>query len=566
MTQEYSPQALKPKLMTMMVLRVVLALAFLGVTTWVQVTENSLSTLNFHPLYAIVVVVSALTILYARTINRVRNLRLFAYLQITLDIILITSIVYVTGGIESYLQIMYLLSVMGSSTLLNRRGGYYAASVSSIAYGVLVDMDFYGMLPVKYMVFGANSVHAWEDVLTTVSTSFLAFFTVAFLTGYLAESTARVEKKLEEREIDFAKLENLNRSIIENISSGIMTLDKDERITSFNNAAEVMTGYTLKEVYYRKAEDIFPGLVRDGRAEEKAGMRLEKAFNKKDGEELYLGFTLSEGQGGEAAYIVIFQDLTRLKVMEDRLRRAEKLRALGELSVGIAHEVRNPLASISGSIQVLKDDLRLGADDARLMDIVVRETERLNTLITDFLLFARPAHEKRQVVNLSDVVDEKIDIFRYSREARGISIEKRLEEGLFIEADPRQIGQVFLNLFLNSAQAMGGEGSLAVSSATSAVGGAYQGPVHGNDRTEGGIVRPFAEITVMDSGCGISEEDMARIFDPFFSTKDLGTGLGLAIAHRIVESHGGSIEVSSVPGEGTSFKVLLPLAGSGVLH
>jgi two-component system sensor histidine kinase PilS (NtrC family) len=552
MAQEYSPQALKAKLMTMMVLRVVLALAFLGVTSWVQVSESPLSRLNFHPIYAIVVVVSLLTILYARTLSRVKNLRLFTYLQVTVDIFLITGIVYVTGGIESYLQIMYLLTVMGSSILLSRRGGYYAASISSIAYGTLVDMDFYGMLPVKYMVFGAETAHAWKDVLTTVSTNMLAFFTVAYLTGYLAESTARVEKRLEEKEIDFEKLERLNRNIVENISSGIMTLDAEERITSFNNAAENMTGYSLKEVYYKKAESLFPGLMDDVRDRDRAGIRLERVFSKKDAEELHLGFTVSQGQGGEAAYIVIFQDLTKLKVMEDQLRRAEKLRALGELSVGIAHEVRNPLASISGSIQVLKEDLSLGSDDARLMEIVVRETDRLNTLISDFLLFARPAHEQRQIVSLDEVVAEKIDIFKHSPEAAGIKIEANLTEGLLIEADPRQIGQVLLNLFLNSAQAMrwvgeggaGGKGGTLTVTASICTGG-YKGAWHGReDSGEGGEVRaqqelyPYAEVMVRDTGCGISEEDLARIFDPFFSTKDLGTGLGLAIAHRIIESHG----------------------------
>jgi two-component system sensor histidine kinase PilS (NtrC family) len=320
MAQEHSPQALKAKLMTMMVLRVVLALAFLGVTSWVQVTEYSLSRLNFHPIYAMVVVVSVLTILYARMLGRVKNLRLFTYLQVTLDILLITAIVYITGGVESYLQIMYLLTVIGSSILLSRRGGYYAASISSISYGTLVDMDFYGMLPAKYMVFGAETAHAWEDVLTTVSTNMLAFFTVAYLAGYLAESTARVEKRLEEKEIDFEKLERLNRNIVENISSGIMTLDAEELITSFNNAAENMTGYSLKEVYYRKAESLFPGLMDDVTDMKRAGVRLEKVFRKKDAEELHLGFTVSAGQGGEAAYIVIFQDLTKLKVMEDQLR------------------------------------------------------------------------------------------------------------------------------------------------------------------------------------------------------------------------------------------------------
>jgi two-component system sensor histidine kinase PilS (NtrC family) len=246
----------------------------------------------------------------------------------------------------------------------------------------------------------------------------------------------------------------------------------------------------------------------------------------------------------------------------------------------------------------LKDDLSLGSDDARLMEIVVRETDRLNTLITDFLLFARPAHEQRQIVSLDEVVAEKIDIFKHSPEAAGIKIEANLTEGLLIEGDQRQIGQVLLNLFLNSAQAMrgggggggGDEGGVGCKGGTGGTGGiggtltvtasiyasGYKGEWHGRqesgEREDGEQRRahqelyPCAEVMVRDTGCGINGADLSRIFDPFFSTKDLGTGLGLAIAHRIIESHGGSIEVTSVVGQGTVFRLLLPLAGSGALH
>jgi two-component system sensor histidine kinase PilS (NtrC family) len=328
-TQVQPSKVLKARLLALMVLRVVLALSFLGVTTWVQITQHSFSRINFYPIYAIVVIVSLLTIVYARALGRVRNLRLFAYLQITVDIALITAIVYVSGGVASYLQILYLLSITGSAILLGRRGGLYAASVSSIAYGLLIDMDFYGMLPARFKVFLPTLQPAWDDVLTTVSTNILAFFTVAYLTGYLAERMARAEKELEEKGLDFERLEQLNRSIVGNITSGILTVDESSRITSFNKAAEEITGYSLKEVYYRPVDSVFPGILESNTQE--AGMRLEKMVKKKKGTEIFLGFSISEGQGGDAAKIVIFQDLTRLKAMEEQLRRVDKLRALGEL-------------------------------------------------------------------------------------------------------------------------------------------------------------------------------------------------------------------------------------------
>ncbi len=553
-----SPVALKARLLTMMVLRVVLALTFLGATTWIQVTGYSYSRLNFYPLYAIVIIVSLLTIFYALLLGRVRNLIRYTYIQVTVDIGLVTAIVYVTGGIASYLQILYLLGIIGATILLGRRGGLYAASVASICYGTLLDLDFYGILPSGYKVFWNFMRPQWEDVLTTLSTNILAFYTVAYLAGYLAEKMRAAEQKLEKKEIDYEKLEQLNRNIVENISSGIMTLDVEGRITSFNKAATDITGFDLGEVYYKNVEETFPSLIRSDTEYGIEGLRLERVFITKAGTELYLGFTVSLGEGGEASKIITFQDLTNLRRMEEELRRVEKLKALGELSIGIAHEVRNPLASISGSIQVLKSDLKLGETDTRLMNIVVRETDRLNSLITDFLLFARPAKETREVLNLTELVSEKVTIFGNSVQAVGIEIENRIDCPLFVEANSRQLGQVFWNLLLNSAQAMEGGGKIGISAHCTKP--HVDTPLSGPAAESAGRV----EISVTDTGHGIEPERLPFVFDPFFSTKDLGTGLGLAIVHRIVDSHGGRVEVKSRVGEGTEFKVVLPLAG--VVH
>lgn len=536
---------LKSRLLAMMVIRVVLALAFLGIIAWFQVKEYSFASLNFFPIYVIVAAVGLLTILYALLLNRVSNSRLFAYCQITVDIALATVIVFVTGGTESYLHALYPLSVIGAAILLGKSGGFFAASVASIAYGVLIDFDFYGMLPVRYKIIDSPVVPAWEDVFMTVSTNILAFFTVAYLIGYLAERAAKVERELEEKEIDYGKLEALNRQIIGNITSGIMTLDEKGRITSFNREAGAVTGYTLREVYYRDVEEIFPGMVRTG---SRAGHRVEERYKKSTGEEIYLGFSISPGQGGEVTNIVIFQDLTRLKAMEEELRRDEKLKALGELSVGIAHEIRNPLASISGSIQMLREETDPFGDNRRLMDIILRETERLNQLITDYLLFAKPARELKDTVDLGSLLAETMEVFRNSPVASSIKTECRVDASFRVLADARQLGQVFWNLFLNAAHAMPEGGTLSVEAERVLDGGAKGGPAS-----------EFVAVTVSDTGRGIAPEDLKRIFDPFFSTREEGTGLGLAIVHRIIESHNGRIDVASAMGKGTSFRILLPV-------
>ncbi len=556
MAPDSPPNVLKAKLLAMMVLRVVIALAFLGITTWFQTRTYSYNQLNLYPLYAVVVTVGLLTIAYALALNSVRNLRLFTFVQVTVDIALVTVIVFVTGGTESYLHTLYLLSIIGGSILLNRKGGYYAASVSSIAYGVLIDMDFYGMLPVRYKVLSYFPSPAWKDVLTTVATNILAYFTVAYLTGYLAERTVRAEKELEAKEIDFERLEVLNRHIIENITSGIMTLDDSLRVTSFNRAAETVTGYTLKDVYYRPVYYIFPDMIEEGSSAPPAGMRLEKKFRRKDGKEIFLGFMISQGQGRDASYIVIFQDLTQVKVLEEQLRRDEKLKALGELSIGIAHEIRNPLASISGSIQVLKNDLDLDGEDSRLMEIVLRETERLNLLITDYLLFAKPANEKRERVDIGAVTGETVKVFSNSPEAANLEIRCEIKNGIFVLGDARQLGQVFWNLFLNAAHAMPGGGDLTVSSRI----------ISADVKKNAADPALYVEIRVADTGEGIKPEYLGRVFDPFFSTKDSGTGLGLAIVHRIIESHGGSIDVKSGIGKGSVFRITLPLSESELPH
>ncbi|MFQ5427500.1 MAG: nitrogen regulation protein NR(II), partial [Thermodesulfobacteriota bacterium] len=346
--------------------------------------------------------------------------------------------------------------------------------------------------------------------------------------------------------IDFDKLSRLNKYIVENIASGIMTIDDNSRITSFNRSAEIISGYSLLDVYNRNIDDIFPKTFTSDIAELKEKSRLEKMVKTKDGRDVFIGFRFSRGSDDEDEHIIIFQDLSKMHSMEEQLRRAERLKALGEISVGIAHEVRNPLASISGSIQVLKDQVSLSGDDRSLMEIVLRETERINELITDFLLFARPAPQELNSMNLSDVINEKIRLLRNSTQTRGIDIKCLLEDTISVEGDVRQLGQVFWNILLNSAHAIGsGTGSIRVSSS------------YGSETASPG--RPVVFVEVADSGRGMERSAIKKIFDPFYSTRESGTGLGLAIAHSIVRSHGGAIVVTSEPGKGSKFTISLPL-------
>lgn len=557
--QAISIRSIKSKLLAMMVLRVLLALAFLGVTLWVQLSQGLLSEPLFYPLYAIAAFVGLITLFYALILNSIRRLRLLAYIQLTVDVIIISVIVYVTGGIVSYLNILYLLLVIGGSIVLDRRGGYYTAAISSIIYGVLIDLEFYRLLPAKHQIFFSPVDSTWEDVVTTIASNVLAFFTVAFLTGYITNKAARMERALHEKDIDFDRLEHLNRQIVDNIPTGIMTIDEGDRITSFNRAATDITGYSLRDVYYRNMDETFPALSEVVSNIGESELRVERDYETKDGEDICLGFAVSPGQGEDMANVVIFQDLTQIKTMEAELRRDDRLKALGELSAAIAHEIRNPLASISGSVHVLKEELStsLTGDRRHLMDIVVREADRLNALITDFLLFAKPAEGETESFDVIGIMDETMKVFSNSPEAAGIEIDTTcgVSDGVddgrsaCIDGNRRQISQVFWNLLLNATISMkdSQSGKADPSSILS---------VATTLRSEG---EDLIEISVADSGRGIAPENIERIFDPFFSTRELGTGLGLSLVHRIVESHGGKIEVESELGKGTTFKVSLPL-------
>ncbi|VAV83859.1 hypothetical protein MNBD_DELTA01-1559 [hydrothermal vent metagenome] len=555
-------QIIKDKLLALMVLRVVLALVFLGVGSWFQLRDYYYAAPLYYPIYMMVITIGLLTIVYGLLHKRCRRVVQFAYLQISIDLLLITAAIFITGGTESYFSILYFISVIGSSMMLGRRGGFYAAFVSSVLFAVLMNLDFYRLLPQQFKVFSYSTEAAtWSFVMTTIATHAIGLFTVAYLTGRYVEKAMRMEKRLEEREVDLGRLETLNKTVVENIPAGIMTIDKEGRITSFNRAATSITGYELREVYLQSVYELFPSLLTARPWPVADVSRPEKIVKTKDGRDICLGFTVSFGAAGEATNIIIFQDLTELKSMEEQLRRDDRLKALGELSASIAHEVRNPLASISGSIQMLSQDMDFDGDKKQLMEIVLKETDRLNRLITDFLLFARPAStSEKAFIDIADVISETVKVFSNSPQAKGIEIDARLDQGLFVEADVRQLSQVFWNLFINAAIAMDGKGALTIRAVAELDGSGGISAQAVKDKGE--LVR----VVVADTGVGIAKGDLGKIFDPFFSTRDGGTGMGLALVHRMIEEHGGVIDVSSNSGEGTRFTVTMPRVNFEASH
>jgi two-component system sensor histidine kinase PilS (NtrC family) len=394
-----------------------------------------------------------------------------------------------------------------------------------------------------------------------------AVLLVTGLASVLGAELRRTGEALRARTRDLSQLARLHRQTVESLMSGLLTVDPAGRITSFNPEAERITGHAAERAIGRDVEDVLPGIREIGLAgagaRGSAPGRVRTPYTSARGERLHLGlgaYVLKDAEGRPAGHVLIFQDVTQVVEMERDLRRSEKLAAIGQLSASIAHEIRNPLASISGSIQVLQRRTPTLADDReaqRLMQIVLRETDRLNTLITDFLLYARPAPRHVIAVPLADLVDDVLRMFEAVR-PRDVTVETRLAPGLLLRADPEQLRQVLWNLVLNAAQAMEKGGRLEIRA--EAAGGPPQEALSGR-RNEEQAQPEWVEIAVSDEGVGIPMDALDRIFDPFFTTKRGGSGLGLAIVHRIVEQHAGNLRVESTPGAGTRIHVRLPVRG-----
>ena len=560
--EEEGRDGLFSRIQWLMLFRAVLVTLLLGATVIFQLRESPFFRyVSPYPFYLLISFTYALTLLYALLLRRIQKLKIFAYGQILGDVFFITLLIYVTGGIASIFFWLYFFSIFSAGTILYRRGGLWIASASSILYGTLLDLEYYGIL----LPPGSRELYSLDYqstyVLYLITVNMIAFYLVAILSSYLAEQVRRKEEELKKRIIDYRQLERLYKHIVQNVVSGLITMDGEGRITSFNRMAEEITGYKFEEVYQEEVDSLFPGLSAWSRSvggnPGEGGNRLrflrwETRFIRKDGAHLILGFSISplkDSVDREMGNILIFQDLTRLREMEEHVKRSDRLAAIGKMAAGIAHEIRNPLASISGSIEILKEELGSSTQNQALMGIVLREVHRLNSLIADFLLFARPLSPGRERIHLNRLLEEIFQMISHSPDFNVlIRLNTEFEDELYIQGDPNQVRQVFWNLLINAAQAMPDGGRLRVRLRK----GSSRAPLPGG--------RCYGEVSVIDSGVGIGEEEIGKIFDPFFTTKEKGTGLGLSIVHSIVESYGGKITVQSRKGRGSVFSVFIPLA------
>jgi len=557
------------RLQWLMFFRVIVASFFLGIAIIVQLQRGTSYLVPYLMyLYGLIAAVYLLTIVYASLIFTFRNLQILCYVQLLVDMLLITALVFITGGVNSIFSFMYSISIIAASILLYRAGGLLVATAASGCYSIMVSLQASGIIhPLQTAVFIGRG-YAEERLLFPIIVNVTAFYLVAVLSSFIAEQARKSRIQLAERQIDIKTLQALNEDIIQSISSGLLTLDTEGRIITFNRAAEQITGFIYAQVYQRHCAEIFPHLVipaanSDPQISAPVLLRLEAPFTRDDGKVLRLGFSYSllrDGTGKEIGKILVFQDLTPLKEMEEYIKRVDRLAAIGRLVAGIAHEVRNPLTSISGSVQVLQKNLHLNDNDRRLMEIVVRESNNLNKLISNFIQFARPNGQKPELIYLKNMVEEMLQLFHNSPECREtLIISYAVGDDICFKADPQQFKQVLWNLLLNAAQSINHAGG------TITISGQYRetecSPRSSSDFNNAGIegLPRQVEISVQDTGCGIDENDQDKIFEPFYTTKERGTGLGLSIAYRIIEEMGGTISFKTTQESGTCFTICVPL-------
>ena len=474
-----------------------------------------------------------LTIIYALLIQRTEKTFLFAYIQLILDVIAVTSLIYYTGGMESWFSFILILTVLSSSIVLNRKAGYLMAAMSSILYGAMVDLQFYGFLPIPYV-----GVIPEKQVLYKIFIHTVSLYATAYLAGYLSSRLEKTEEKLEEKDVHLKDLAFFNVKVIESLPSGLFTTDTDGNVLVFNKAAEKIVGVNREAIIGSKIEHVLPFLVfpaKEGRQE--GILQLPNEQKKIIGIQVSV---LRDISGNETGYIGVFQDLTQFKELEAEIKNKEKWAAIGELSANIAHEIRNPLASLRGSIEMLKEGKIPDKHREKLMEIAINEMERLNNIVTDFLTYSRPRPLDMRDSDLHGLLGDTLELLQHTEQNRGrITIRKEFHGELFVLLDPVKISQVFWNLGINAIEAMAEGGVLTVFT---------------KDSTE------QVSILFSDTGPGISPEEQSKVFYPFYTTKERGTGLGLSIAYRIVEEHQGRLTIQSTPGIGTTFEIILPKA------
>ena len=479
--------------------------------------------------------------------SRIGDPRCFARLQLALDVVLVTAIVVASGGARSIFVPLYVLSMVAAGFVLSPAGAVAMAGLSSLLYG--------GMVVSRALLALLGRLEPGDSTAIEGLTALLnagVLLIVAIMIATLADRFRQSQEHLETQRKHLSDVQAFRDLIFESVGSGLVAVDARARVTAFNRAAESITGVQTADALGQPWESIFGQGVdleqaRRAAADDRAlSPRHEFLLRRRDGRQLPVGisfWSLRSGRGDVAGLIGICQDLSLIKQMEERMRQADRLATVGRLSANMAHEIRNPLASISGAVEALAKELPPDESRNRLVEIVLRESGRLNALVGDFLEYARPAPLATLEVDMAQLLDEVLLLIEHRELPPTLKIIREFGLTLSARVDPQQMRQAIWNLCLNAVQAT---------------------PDAGGEIRVGGCLVPGdvapLQIWIADTGQGISHEDLPHIFEPFYSTKPEGSGLGLALVYRVMQDHGGQVEVKTRMGEGTTFTLTLPAA------
>ena len=513
-------------------------------TLWTNTGDASQS---INKSLGLLTIVACLTISYALIFRLSRNILAQARFQIIVDVLLVTWLVWNSNVIQSPYLALYIVIIAVSSPFLGPREAVITSVGCAVAFTACA-LQITGLAgqhdPSRFVGGSLSQTIQWVGLFD------VAFFVVGLLSARLAERQSRSDVRLAAATQSLANLRAVHERIVASIRSGVVTTDLDGRIFTFNVAAQEITGYQEASIRGKDASILF-GEMKEHIAQTLHALesnqnipRFETNCLTAEGMRLRLGYSISplSSEAGETSGMVItFQDLTQIRSLEETSRRQDRLAAIGRMAASIAHEIRNPLAAMRGSIQMLRAEVKSDSSQAELMEIILRESDRLNRIITDFLTYARPRSPAQARVDVGDLLHQTFSLMRHSPEL-GVNqslVEELPEEPLFAEADEGQLRQVFWNLARNALQAMPQGGRLCATLVTNSAN--------------------RLRIEFADNGRGMSPDQVEHLFEPFSSTTG-GTGLGLSIVYQIIRDHGGTINVRSRVGQGTTITVELPIA------
>ncbi|MBI1747388.1 MAG: PAS domain S-box protein [Acidobacteria bacterium] len=530
---------LRNRLLWLIILRFLIVTVLFGAVALINISPQVKNGYIFQILGA----VSALSVVYIVMWSLSQRYSTLFYTQLIGDMILISYLVYASGKeIDPHstasFALLYLVVIVYSSIILGRKGCLLAAVLSTIFYLCTILTGF--------LVSGEQM--DWKPLSLRFSLNLIAFASVAYLEFYLSERVKQTTLELEEHRTSLGDLQTLHENIINSIRSGLITADLSGKIITINQGACEITGFTAQirgaHVTQVVGEWLWSKVLATNFSRERTSLRTEVWRQTAQGHDIFLGIgatPLRTKRGQQIGFIIAFQDLTETKILEEEIKLKDKMAAIGTLAAGIAHEIRNPLAAIKGSIQLLQQQLKVDEEKGRLMAIIVRESNRLNKIVEDFLSYARPKKYKMRRLHLVPLVTETVDLLRNSPE---IKENHRIETVMpdngagELTGDPDQIKQVLWNLAQNGLKAMPNGGKLMISI----------------DRPAGDHLK----VSFSDTGIGMSEEEIPKIFQPFYSQFPKGTGLGMSIVYQIVSAHNGKIHVQSSKGNGTTITLEFP--------